>query len=113
MQQLQNHTLGIAIARPSTTVDINQLQLEVLYDQQPRLVASRRLAAQLGRRLLKWRQLAKLDCVLGAPGTPIREQTSDIFLQPAVAPPSPTIESHANKTMGNLIASSNTPVPIL
>src|SRR3546814_1926885 len=113
MQQLQDHTLDIAIARPSTTVDINQLQFEVLYDQQPRLVASRRLAAQLGRRRLNWRQLAKLDWVLGAPGTPIREQISDIFLKAGVAPPSPTIESHAAKLMGELIASSNTTVSIV
>src|SRR3546814_20372038 len=58
MQQLQDHTLDIAIARPSTTVDINQLQFAVLYDQQPRLVARRLIASQLGRRRLHCLHLA-------------------------------------------------------
>ncbi|MGB3287865.1 MAG: LysR substrate-binding domain-containing protein [Burkholderiaceae bacterium] len=113
MQQLRDHTLDIAVGRPSTATNIDQLEFEALYDQQPRLVAGRRLAAQLGRRRLNWRQLAKLDWILGAPGTPIREQVSDIFLKAGVAPPAPIIESYATKLMGELIVSNDKAVSIV
>ncbi|UYO92985.1 LysR substrate-binding domain-containing protein [Pollutimonas sp. M17] len=113
MQQLRDHTLDIAVGRPSTAVNIDQLEFEALYDQQPRLVAGRRLAAQLGRRRLNWRQLARLDWILGAPGTPIREQVSDIFLKAGVAPPAPIIESYATKLMGELIVSNDQAVSIV
>ncbi|MFW7340381.1 LysR substrate-binding domain-containing protein [Pollutimonas sp. H1-120] len=113
VQQLRDHTLDIAIGRPSTTVNIDQLEFETLYDQQPRLVAGRRLAAQLGRHRLNWRQLARLDWIMGAPGTPIREQVSDIFLKAGVAPPTPIIESYATKLMGELIVSSDKAVSIV
>lgn len=113
VQQLRDHTLDIAIGRPSTSVNIDQLEFEALYDQQPRLVAGRRLAAQLGRHRLNWRQLARLDWVMGAPGTPIREQVSDIFLKAGVAPPTPIIESYATKLMGELIVSSDKAVSIV
>lgn len=113
VQQLRDHTLDIAIGRPSTTVNLDQLEFETLYDQQPRLVAGRRLAAQLGRHRLNWRQLARLDWIMGAPGTPIREQVSDIFLKAGVAPPTPIIESYATKLMGELIVSSDKAVSIV
>jgi DNA-binding transcriptional LysR family regulator len=113
MQQLRDHTLDIAIGRPSAKVNIDQLEFETLYDQQPRLVAGRRLAAQLGRRRLNWRQLAGLDWIMGAPGTPIREQVSDIFLKAGVAPPAPIIESYATKLMGELIVSNDNALAIV
>src|SRR5690606_33390510 len=57
---LRDHTLDLVIGRATAATDIDGLHFEVLYTQQPRLIASRRLAAQLARRPPEWHQLAML-----------------------------------------------------
>jgi len=112
-QQLRNHTVDIVIGRASSAVDLPQVSFEVLYRQQPRLIASRRLAAQLGRVKLDWNKLVTLDWILGAPHTPMREQVSDLFLAAGTTPPVPIVESYSSKLIGEMIASSDAAVSIV
>jgi DNA-binding transcriptional LysR family regulator len=111
--QLRDHTVDIVIGRASSAVDLTQIGFEVLYRQQPRLIASRRLAAQLARAKLDWSRLQTLDWILGAPHTPMREQISDLFLAAGTTPPVPVVESYSSKLIGEMIASSEAAVSIV
>lgn len=90
-----------------------QIDFEVLYHQPPRLIASRRLAARLGRTRLEWNMLADLDWILGTPDSPIREQVADIFLRAGLAPPTPSVQSDSSKLIGEMIVASDRAVSIL
>ncbi|WP_144108139.1 LysR family transcriptional regulator [Paraburkholderia sp. BCC1886] len=111
--QLKDHTVDIVIGRASSTVDLSAASFEVLYRQQPRLIASRRLAAKLARVKLDWSKLVELDWILGAPHTPMREQVADLFLAAGTAPPVPVVESYSSKLIGEMIASSEGAVSIV
>ncbi|MDE1180527.1 LysR substrate-binding domain-containing protein [Paraburkholderia sp.] len=113
LHQLRDHTVDIVIGRASSAVDLTQVRFEVLYRQQPRLIASRRLAAQLGRVKLDWSTLVTLDWILGAPHTPMREQVSDLFLAAGTVPPVPFVESYSSKLIGEMIATSEAAVSIV
>ncbi|MDN0083225.1 LysR substrate-binding domain-containing protein [Crenobacter sp. SG2305] len=113
LSQLRDHSLDIVLGRISSTVELENVRFDVLYRQQPRLIASRRLAAQLGRVRLDWRQLAELDWILGAPHTRIREQVADIFLAAGVVPPAPIVESYSSKLIGEMIVASDHAVSIV
>jgi DNA-binding transcriptional LysR family regulator len=113
MPLLRDHTLDIVIGRASATVDLAQLRFEVLYQQKPRLIASRRLAARLARARLSWDKLVELDWILGAPHTPMREQIADIFLQAGVAPPVPIVESYTSRLIGEMIVANENAVSIV
>jgi DNA-binding transcriptional LysR family regulator len=113
LSQLRNHTLDIVVGRASSTVNLEEVSFEVLYRQQPRLIASRRLAAQLGRYRLDWKKLAGLDWVLGAPNTPMREQVAAIFLNAGLAPPAPVVESYSSKLIGEMIVANERAVSIV
>ena len=90
-----------------------QLRFEVLHQQKPRLIASRRLAARLARSKLNWEKLVELDWILGAPHTPIREQISDLFLHAGVAPPVPIVESYTSRLIGEMISTNENAVSIV
>ena len=111
--QLQNHTVDLVIGRASSAVDVNHAAFEVLYRQQPRLIASRRLAAALARTPLDWNKLVDLDWILGAPNTAMREQVADLFLAAGTVPPVPVVESYSSKVIGEMIASSERAVSIV
>ncbi|MDM0074814.1 LysR family transcriptional regulator [Variovorax sp. J2P1-59] len=113
LRQLRDHTLDIVIGRASAAVDLEQMTFEVLYRQQPRLIASRRLAARLGRIRLDWHMLADLDWVLGAPHTPMRDQVADIFLSHGLRPPSPIVESYSSKLIGEMVGANERAVSIV
>lgn len=113
LAQLRDHTVDIVIGRASSATDVKHIAFEVLYRQTPRLIASRRLAAQLSRGPLNWRALAELDWILGAPLTPIREQVTDLFLSAGLTPPAPVVESHSSKLIGELIVGSSRAVSIV
>jgi DNA-binding transcriptional LysR family regulator len=113
LSQLRDHTLDIVVGRASATVDLGQVTFEVLYRQQPRLIASRRLAAQLGRNRLDWKKLADLDWILGAQHTPMREQVADIFLGAGLPPPVPLVESYSSKLIGEMIVANERAVSIV
>jgi DNA-binding transcriptional LysR family regulator len=113
LSQLREHTLDIVIGRASSTTEPGQIAMEVLYRQQPRLIAGRRLAARLTRMQLDWRKLAELDWILGAPHTPMREQVADIFLGAGIAPPVPIVESYSSKLIGDLISTAERAVSIV
>lgn len=113
LSQLHDHTVDIVIGRASAAVDLSQVGFEVLYQQQPRLIANRRLAAQLARVKLDWNTLRTLDWILGAPQTPMREQVSDLFLAAGAAPPVPMVESYSSKLIGEMIASGENAVSIV
>jgi DNA-binding transcriptional LysR family regulator len=113
LSQLRDHTLDMVVGRASSAVDLAQVKFEVLYRQQPRLIASRRLAAQLGRSRLDWHKLVDLDWILGAPHTPMREQVADIFLGAGLAPPAPIVESYSSKLIGEMIVASERAVSIV
>ena len=91
LRQLRDHTLDVVVGWATPSVDLGQIDFEVLYHQPPRLIASRRLAARLGRARLEWNMLADLDWILGTPDSPIREQVADIFLRAGLAPPPPSV----------------------
>ena len=113
LSQLHDHTVDIVIGRASASVNLDQTSFDVLYRQQPRLIANRRLAAQLARVKLDWRKLLTLDWILGAPHTPMREQVADLFLAAGTAPPVPMVESYSSKLIGEMIASSENAVSIV
>lgn len=113
LPKLRDHTLDIAIGRASATVDVQHVTFEVLYHQQPRLIANRRLAAQLGRSRLDWPKLGELDWILGPPHTPMREQVTGIFLSAGVTPPAPIVESYASRLIGEMLVSSDRAVSIV
>ncbi|WP_233871527.1 LysR family transcriptional regulator [Paraburkholderia adhaesiva] len=113
MPLLRDHTLDIVIGRASATVDLAQLRFEVLHQQKPRFIASRRLAARLARARLPWDKLVELDWILGAPHTPVREQIADIFLQAGVAPPVPIVESYSSRLIGEMIVANENAVSIV
>jgi DNA-binding transcriptional LysR family regulator len=113
LSQLVDHTVDLVIGRASAAIDLSQVGFEVLYRQQPRLIANRRLAARLARVKLDWNKLQALDWILGAPQTPMREQVSDLFLAAGTAPPIPIVESYSSKLIGELIASSENAVSIV
>jgi DNA-binding transcriptional LysR family regulator len=111
--QLQDHTVDIVIGRASSVTDLNHISLEVLFRQQPRMIANRRLAAKLSRTKLDWNKLITLDWILGAPHTPMREQVTDLFLTAGTTPPVPVVESYSSKLIGEMIASSEEAVSIV
>jgi DNA-binding transcriptional LysR family regulator len=111
--QLKDHSVDLVIGRASSAVDLGQVSFEVLYQQQPRMIASRRLAAKLARTRLDWEKLRALDWILGAPHTPMREQVTDLFLSAGIAPPVPIVESYSSKLIGEMIASSDDAVSIV
>ena len=111
--QLRDHTVDLVIGRASSTLNLDHSGFEVLFRQQPRLIANRRLAAKLGRTKLDWHKLLPLDWILGAPHTPMREQVADLFLAAGTAPPVPVVESYSSKLIGEMIASSEAAVSIV
>lgn len=113
LRQLRDHTLDVVVGWATPSVDLGQIDFEVLYHQPPRLIASRRLAARLGRARLEWNMLADLDWILGTPDSPIREQVADIFLRAGLAPPTPSVQSDSSKLIGEMIVASDRAVSIL
>lgn len=113
LARLRAHELDCVIGRASAVLDMTGLQHEVLYQQEPRLVAHRRLAARLGRKPLQWAELTELDWVLGARRTPMREQITDFFLRAGIEPPQPYVESLSAKVIGELVAANERAVAIV
>ena len=113
LRQLRDHTLDVVVGWATPSVDLGQIDFEVLYHQPPRLIASRRLAARLGRTRLEWNMLADLDWILGTPDSPIREQVAEIFLRAGLAPPTPSVQSDSSKLIGEMIVASDRAVSIL
>ena len=113
LRQLRDHTLDVVVGWATPSVDLGQIDFEVLYHQPPRLIACRRLAARLGRTRLEWNMLADLDWILGTPDSPIREQVADIFLRAGLAPPTPSVQSDSSKLIGEMIVASDRAVSIL
>lgn len=113
LQRLRDHSLDVAICRASAAVDIEGLAFEVLLHQQPRLLASRRLAAQLARRQLSWPALRDLQWILGTEGTSVRQQVSNIFLQEGITPPLPVVESDSTMIVGEILVANENAISIM
>ncbi|RMX04948.1 LysR family transcriptional regulator [Corticibacter populi] len=113
LERLRAHELDCVVGRTSAILDMHGLRHEVLYEQVPRLIAHRRLAARLSRRPLAWQELAELDWILGARQTPMREQVTDFFLRAGVPPPAPIVESLSAKLIGELIAANERAISIV
>ena len=113
LARLRRHELDCVIGRTSAVLSMEGLVHEVLYEQEPRLVAHKRLAARLSRRALSWPELAQLDWILGQRSTPMREQITDFFLRAGVAPPAPMVETLSAKLIGELIAANERAVSIV
>jgi len=113
LAQLRDHKVDIVIGRASSSLDLQQVSVEILYRQQPRLIASRRLAARLARGRIDWQKLVELDWILGAPNTPMREQVADIFLGAGLTPPTPIVESYSSKLIGEMIVAGEQSVSIV
>ncbi len=113
LPRLRDHALDIVIGRATALLDTEGIDFEVLYQQQPRLISSRRLAARLGRHRLSWSSLAELDWILGAPRTPLREQIAELFFKAGIAPPAPVVESYSSKLIAELIVANDRTVSIV
>lgn len=113
LERLRRRELHFVIGRISAVLEMEGLLHEVLYEQEPRLVAHRKLAARLDRKPLSWTELAQLDWVLGQRSTPMREQITDFFLRAGVVPPAPMVESLSAKVIGELIAANERAVSIV
>ncbi|ARP95362.1 LysR family transcriptional regulator [Bordetella genomosp. 13] len=113
LPQLRGHALDLVVGPATSGLDLAQLSFEMLYRQPPRLIASRRLAARLGRQRMDWRMLAELDWILGAPQTGMRAQLTDIFLGAGIAAPLPLAESGSPRLIGEMIVASERAISIL
>lgn len=113
LARLRAHDLDCVIGRASAIHDMTGLTHDVLYDQEPRLIAHRRLAAQLDDKPLEWTELTSLDWILGPRQTPMREQITDFFLRAGVQPPAPFVESLSAKLIGELVAANERAIAIV
>lgn len=113
LERLRNHELDCVIGRASAVLDMTELRHDVLYQQEPRLIAHRHLATRLADKPLRWHALAELDWVLGARQTPMREQITDFFMRAGVTPPVPIVESLSAKVIGELVAANESAVSIV
>jgi DNA-binding transcriptional LysR family regulator len=113
LARLRAHELDCVIGRTSAILDMTGLTHTVLYQQEPRLIAHKRLATRLGRKPLQWAELTGLDWVLGKRKTPMREQITDFFLRAGVEPPPPYVESLSAKVIGELVAANERAVSIV
>jgi len=113
LERLRNHELDCVIGRASAVLDMTALRHDVLYQQEPRLIAHRHLATRLADKPLRWHALAELDWVLGARQTPMREQITDFFMRAGVTPPVPIVESLSAKVIGELVAANESAVSIV
>jgi len=113
LERLRNHELDCVIGRASAVLDMTELRHDVLYQQEPRLIAHKHLAARLADKPLRWHALAELDWVLGARQTPMREQITDFFIRAGVTPPVPIVESLSAKVIGELVAANEAAVSIV
>ncbi len=76
---------------------------QVLYQQEPRLVASRAAATRLAKRGLDWTALGSLTWVFPPVGTPIRAMIHSIFASAGQAVPTPMLETYAHKTLAAVL----------
>lgn len=113
LERLRSHELDCVIGRASAVLDMTELQHDVLYQQEPRLIAHKRLAERLADKPLRWHALAELDWILGARQTPMREQITDFFMRAGVTPPAPIVESLSAKVIGELVAANERAVSIV
>lgn len=113
LARLRAHQLDCVVGRTSAILDLRDLRHEVLYEQEPRLIAHRRLAARLDQRPLAWAELIDFDWILGPRRTPMREQIIDFFLRAGVRPPPPLVESLSAKLIGELIAANERAISIV
>lgn len=113
LEKLRKHELDCVIGRASAVLDMEGIRHSVLYEQEPRLIAHRSLAARLGRKPLQWTELTGLDWVLGQRRTPMREQITDFFLRAGVEPPPPFVETLSAKVIGELVAANERAVSIV
>lgn len=113
MQALREHAVDVVIGRVATSLDTANVAIDVLYHQPPRLIAGRRLAAQLSRRRLDWGNLSELDWILGPPGTALREEVMDMFLRTGATPPRPVMETYSTKLIGEMIAGSERAISVV
>ncbi|MGF7187439.1 DNA-binding transcriptional LysR family regulator [Robbsia andropogonis] len=116
--RLRDRSLDLIVARarplraaPSGGTD--DLRYLPLYQQQPRLIANRRLAARLGRRTLDWHALSELEWVMGASGTPVRDEVARLFTAAGAPVPEPIIETYASKLIGDAIADGERTVALV
>ncbi len=113
MRALREHAVDVVIGRIGTPLDTADVVIDVLYHQPPRLIAGRRLAAQLSRRRLDWSSLSELDWILGPPGTALREEVMDMFLRTGATPPRPVMETYSTKLIGEMIAGSERAISVV
>jgi DNA-binding transcriptional LysR family regulator len=113
LPMLRDHALDFVVGRASAALDMSGIAHQILYHQYPRLIASRSLAARLGRRRLEWSKLVDLDWILGPRHTSMRAQVSDIFLRAGLTPPAPIVESYSSKLIGEMIAANERAVSIV
>lgn len=107
MASMRNHDLDFMIGRAAAMTMAPDIRHEVLYHQQPSLIASRQLADSLPPNRPDWARMAGLDWILGAPNTPIREQVNGLFVRAGITPPEPVVQSYSSKLIGEMIASSD------
>lgn len=113
LARLRAHDLDCVIGRASSIHDMTGPTHDVLYDQEPRLIAHRQLAARLDRKPLEWTELTSLDWILGPRQTPMREQITDFFLRAGVQPSAPFVESLSAKLIGELVTANERAIAIV
>ena len=113
LERLRAHELDCVIGRTSAALNMAGLQHEVLYHQEPRLIAHLQLARHTNQRPLDLHALAELDWIAGPRQTPLREQLIDFFLGAGIAPPAPVVESLSSKFIGELVAANEQAVSIV
>ncbi len=116
--RLRDRSLDLIVARArplrsAASGGADDLHYVPLYQQQPRLIANRRLAARLGRRKLDWHALSDLEWVMGATGTPVRDEVERMFTASGAPVPEPIIETYASKVIGDAIAEGERTVALV
>lgn len=103
---LRRHELDCIVSRATSTVAQDDLSHQVLYCQQPRLIAHGRLAQRLARRRPDWAALAEMDWVLPAVNTPTRQLIVEHFIRAGLRSPAPVLEAYSTDVIEGMLSAN-------
>jgi len=103
LEAVDSRRLDCALCRFTSASAGSGLVQQLLYPQEPRLVASRAAARRLARRGLDWDAFTSLKWILPPQHSPIRNMVHSIFASAGQQVPAPLLEAYAQKTVGAVL----------
>lgn len=113
VQALADHRLDCVVGRAWAVAGHHQLWHEVLYHQQPVLIAHQNLVRRMQGRELDWRKLGAMQWMLPSWSTPVGAKMADLFIRAQVPVPVPIVETYSVDVMhGVLSRNENVIAPV-